>query len=71
MIKVIERKHSIQIVCSRADWAFVSWCMDEGLAAWIGAERDDNPSGDDEAYKAWKRNGQPGSLHDLTQVDKS
>mgnify|MGYP003135322024 FL=1 len=74
MIKVIERKHSIQIVCSRADWSFVSWCMDEGLMAWMEADpkdRDTAPSGTDEAFKAWKRNGCPSSMHQLTQIDKS
>lgn len=74
MIKVIERKHSIQIVCSRADWAFVNWCMDEGLMAWMDCDpndRDTAPAGNDEAFRAWKRNGQPTNMYQLEQVDKS
>ena len=74
MIKVIERKHSIQIVCSRADWPFVSWCMDEGLMAWMDtdpADKDTAPAGTDEAFRAWKRNGRPSSMYQLEQVDKS
>jgi len=74
MIKVIERKHSIQIVCSRADWAFVSWCMEEGLMGWMDCDpndRDTAPAGNDEAFRAWKRNGQPTSMYQIEQVDKS
>lgn len=74
MIKVIERKHSIQIVCSRADWHFVSWCMDEGLMAWMDTDpqdKDTAPAGTDEAFRAWKRNGQPTNMYQIEQVDKS
>ena len=55
MIKIIERKHSIQIVCSRADWPLVSWCFDEGLMAWMDTQpgdKDTAPAGSDEAFRA-------------------
>ena len=73
MIKVIERKHSIQIVCSRADWAFVSWCMEEGLMAWMDVDPNDQDTAPlaGDAFKAWKRNGQPASLSQLIEIDKS
>jgi len=74
MIKVIEQKHSIQIVCSRADWSFVSWCMDEGLMAWMETDpkdKDTSPAGSDETFKAWKRNGCPSNMYQIEQVDKS
>ena len=74
MIKVIERKHSIQIVCSRADWPLVSWCFDEGPMAWMDTQpgdKDTAPAGSDEAFRAWKRNGCPTDLFQLEQIDKS
>lgn len=78
MIKVIERKTSIQIHCTRADWPLVKWCMDEGLSqfylmAFMETERDNpdtNPAGAEE-FKAWKRNGKPCVTSALTQIDKS
>ena len=73
MIKVIERKTSIQIHCTRADWPLVRWCMDEGLMAFMETEPDNpdtNPAGAEE-FKAWKRNGKPCVTSALTQIDKS
>ena len=35
MIKVIERKHSIQVVGSRADWPFIKWCLEEGMMCYM------------------------------------
>ncbi len=74
MIKVIERKTSIQIHCTHADWPLVRWCMDEGLMAFMDADPNDratNPAGDADVFKAWKRNGRPCITSDLTQIDKS
>ena len=74
MIKIVERKHSIQIVCSRPDWPFVRWCMEEGLMAWMDTEPSDPdtaPAGDPDSFRAWKRNGMPTSVMQLNQVDKS
>jgi len=73
MIKVIERKTSIQIHCTRADWPLVRWCMDEGLMCFTDTNPNDpdtNPAGP-EAFKAWKRNGKPCAASALTQIDKS
>jgi len=73
MIKVIERKTSIQIHCTRADWPLVRWCMNEGLISFMNTNPDDPdtwPAGPEE-LKAWKRNGRPCMSSDLTQIDKS
>lgn len=73
MIKVIERKTSIQIHCTRADWPLVRWCMDEGLMAFIDTDSNDPDTSpaDAEVFKAWKRNGKPCVTSALTQIDKS
>lgn len=68
MIKIVKSERSVQILCSKADWSFVRWCLDEGLMAWMDTEPDDvdtSPSGDSEAFKAWKRNGMPTSASQL------
>jgi len=73
MIKVIERKTSIQIHCTRADWPLVRWCMDEGLMSFMDTDPnnpDTSPTGPEE-FKAWKRNGKPCETSALTQIDKS
>ena len=73
MIKVIERKTSIQIHCTHADWPLVRWCMDKGLMSFMDTDPNDPstfPAGD-EQIKAWKRNGRPCITSALTQIDKS
>lgn len=73
MIKVIERKTSIQIHCTRADWPLVRWCMDEGLMSFMDTDPNDPDTSptDAETFKAWKRNGRPCVTSALTQIDKS
>ena len=77
MIKVIERKTSIQIHCTRADWPLVRKAMDQGLS-YIFFEHHAperpylEPNMIDEAcVKAWKRNGCPQSIGQFIQIDKS
>lgn len=72
MIKVIERKTSIQIHCTHADWPLVRWCLDEGLKnLYLNRNGAGHHTLQPEELKAWKRNGSPHMLSDMPQIDKS
>tara|TARA_R100001015_G_scaffold4191_1_gene1459 strand:- start:776 stop:1000 length:225 start_codon:yes stop_codon:yes gene_type:complete len=74
MIKVIERKHSIQVVGSRADWPFIKWCLEEGMMCYMETDPKDattSPDGGGDSFRAWKRNGMPCTVAQLPQEDKS
>tara|TARA_E500000318_G_C3436123_1_gene163120 strand:+ start:360 stop:584 length:225 start_codon:yes stop_codon:yes gene_type:complete len=71
MIKIVQRKTKVSIECSHADWAFLEWCLEEGLLAWMDVEdEDDNPSGSEAVMRAWKRNGRPSSSSQLPVINK-
>ena len=67
MIKVIERKTSIQIHCTHADWPLVRYCLDEGIKTFAY----NRPTYLTEELKAWRLNGAPQHLSDLPEIDKS
>lgn len=70
MIKVIERKTSIQIHCTRADWPLVREAMNQGLS-YVFFEHQEPNMIDEACIKAWKRNGCPQSIGQFIQIDKS
>ena len=70
MIKVIERKTSIQIHCTHADWPLIREAIDEGLAH-ISFEHQEPHIIDEACLKAWKRNGCPRTIDEFKQIDKS
>lgn len=70
MIKVIERKTSIQIHCTHADWPLIRDAVNEGLSHIFFEHQEPNMI-DEDCIKAWKRNGCPQDINNFRQIDKS